>query len=91
MNIFKSFYDLEMSKKFAIVVLLVWIVSIAISYITNSVNPIMEYIQAGFMTVLISYFGKSGFENVTRTINNKTVSPTTVVTNATAKNNDGQV
>jgi|688.fasta_scaffold170030_2 hypothetical protein len=66
MNIFKSILKMEMSKKFASVVLLVWIASVVMSYVTNSINPIVDYTNESFKIILISYFGKSTVEFITR-------------------------
>ncbi len=60
---------MEMSKKLTVSILLLYMVSVVFSIAAmliwdKDISNILNYVQAAFMTVLVSYMAKSGAENV---------------------------
>jgi hypothetical protein len=67
-RIFKSYLNLEFSKKLAVIVTMLYISSLIFAFIMYvgkniDVTNILEYIQYSFTIVLSGYFVKSGIEN----------------------------
>lgn len=60
---------MEMSKRLTVSILLLYMVSVVFSIAAmliwdKDITNILSYVQAAFMTVLVSYMAKSGAENV---------------------------
>jgi hypothetical protein len=66
----------EFSKKIAVVIILLYLLVIGLGIIfylkfDKNIGFVIDYVQSALMVILISYFTKSGAENVMKIVNGK--------------------